>query len=149
MATVAMILRSMARAPVGGPAGASGSGTATRAAYQSTAPRTRSRKTAVISAGTLTRSTGLGLRRRGCHVVERGDWTRNGLRRAGVDRDATLRVELDRKMVHWPWRWPLNDLTVAVVDRAVTRALEVALIGVGQITTIGWAGHGWILRRPW
>src|SRR5690242_14151008 len=53
MATMAMILRSMASAPVGGPAGASGRGTATRAAYQSTAPRTRSRKIAVISAGRL------------------------------------------------------------------------------------------------
>src|SRR5213078_1682177 len=51
MATMAMILRSIARAPVGGPAGASGSGWATRAAYHSTAPRTMSRKIAVISAG--------------------------------------------------------------------------------------------------
>ena len=38
MATMAMILRSIASAPVGGPAGASGSGTATRAAYHRTAP---------------------------------------------------------------------------------------------------------------
>src|SRR5205085_315364 len=53
MATIAMILRSIASAPVGGPAGASGSGTATRAAYHSTAPRTRSRKTAEPSAGRL------------------------------------------------------------------------------------------------
>src|SRR5262249_49449155 len=57
IAMMAMIFRSMARAPVGGPPGASGSGTATRAAYHSTAPRTRSRKTAVISAGRLTWST--------------------------------------------------------------------------------------------
>src|SRR5438045_9302004 len=53
MATMAMILRSIASAPVGGPGGASGSGSATRAAYHSTAPRTRRRKAAVISAGTL------------------------------------------------------------------------------------------------
>src|ERR1043165_6717764 len=51
IATMAMILRSIASAPVGGPAGASGSGTATRATDHSTAPRTRSRKNTVISAG--------------------------------------------------------------------------------------------------
>src|SRR6266849_4788504 len=53
MATIAIILRSIASAPVGGPGGASGRGSATRAAYHSTAPRTSRRKTAVISAGTL------------------------------------------------------------------------------------------------
>src|SRR4051812_37391175 len=51
IATMAMIFRSIAIAPVGGPAGASGSGTETRTAYHRTAPRTISRKSAVMSAG--------------------------------------------------------------------------------------------------
>src|SRR5215831_15860296 len=101
MATMAMILRSIASAPVGGPAGPSGSGTATRAAYHRTAPRTSSRKTAVISAGILTESTcSLDLGGWRGDVVKRGDGTRNGLRWPRIDGDAPLRIELDREVVH-------------------------------------------------
>src|SRR6266571_7872385 len=106
IATMAMILRSMASAPVGGPGGTSGRGSATRAAYHSTAPRTRSRKTAVISAGRLvtmpwaSQPSG----RRGNRVLGIGDWPRNGDGRAGLDDDLATRVDVEREAVHGTWR---------------------------------------------
>src|SRR5437016_8832202 len=94
MATMAMILRSMASAPVGGPGGTSGRGSATRAAYHSTAPRTRSRKTAVISAGRLVTMQWQrqASARRGNGVFSVGDRARDGHRRAGLDDDLATRV---------------------------------------------------------
>src|SRR5436190_75053 len=53
MPTMATILRSIAIPPVGGPAGASGTGWETRAAYHSTAARMASSTPAKRTAGTL------------------------------------------------------------------------------------------------
>src|SRR5947209_8414940 len=148
---MAMILRSMASAPIGGPAGASGSGTATRAAYHSTAPSTRSRKTAVISAGTLTSPMSLSAELLGGWrdgVGGIGHRARDRLGRPSLHRDPAAGVDLDRKAVHWPRRRPLDDLTVAVVDRPVAWALEAALVGEGLIATVRRAWHGRVLRRP-
>src|SRR6266851_3351884 len=131
MATMAMILRSMASAPVGGPGGTSGSGSATRAAYHSTAPRTRSRKTAVISAGRLVtmqwerQASG----RRRNRVFGLCDRARDGDGRAGLDDDLATRVDVEWEAVHGTRGGALNDLPVAVVDRAVAGALEAALVG--------------------
>src|SRR5262245_45921018 len=113
MATMAMILRSIASAPVGGPGGASGSGTATRAAYHNTAPRTTSRKAAANSAGRLmsTRLRSGGRRHR---VGGVGDRARNGFRRTGVDGNPARGIDLEREAIHRPRRRALNDLAVAV-----------------------------------
>src|SRR5713226_4946145 len=131
IATMATILRSIARAPVGGPGGASGKGSATRAAYHSTAPRTRSRKTAVISAGTLVtmQSEVQASGRRGNRVFGLGDRARNGDGRAGLDDDLATWIDVEWKAVHGARGGALNDLPVAVVDRAVAGALEAALVG--------------------
>src|SRR6266851_2454143 len=131
MATIAIILRSIASAPVGGPGGASGRGSATRAAYHSTAPRTSRRKTAVISAGRLVtmqweRQASSG---RGNRVFGIGDRARNRDRRAGLDDDLATGVDVEWEAVHGPRGGALNDLPVAVVDRAVAWALEAAFIG--------------------
>src|SRR5713226_459571 len=131
MATMAMILRSMASAPVGGPGGTSGSGSATRAAYHSTAPRTRSRKTAVISAGRLVTMQweGQASGRRRNRVFGIGDRARNRDGRAGLDNNLATRVDVEWKAVHGTRSGALNNLPVAVVDRAVARALEAPFVG--------------------
>src|SRR5438270_333685 len=145
---MAMILRSMASAPVGGPPGASGSGTATRAAYHRTAPRTSRRKTAVISAGKLSWSTTprSGGWRDGIGRI--GDRARNGLGRTGLYVDPARPVDLDREAIHRTRRRALNDLAVAVVDRPVARTLEASFVGECLIASIGRAGHRRVLRRP-
>src|SRR6266567_4407567 len=149
MATIAMILRSIASAPVGEPPGPTGNGTATRAAYQSTAPSTSNRKTAVISAGRLT-FTDLYRRSGGRHRVGGvGHRARNHLRRAGLDRDPACPIDLYWEAIHRARSRSLDDLAVAVVDRPVAWALEAALVGEGLIAAIGRPGHRRVLRRPW
>src|SRR5918911_1616516 len=97
MATMAMILRSIATAPVGGPRLTGGRGWATRAAYHSTAPRMTSRKTAVNSAGRLLSMAGVrlgNLGRRRDRVGRVGQRARDGLRRPRLDGDLARAVDL-------------------------------------------------------
>src|SRR4029077_18274578 len=114
-----------------------------------TAPRTSSRKTAVISAGMLTESTCFGdLRGWRGDVVDGSDGAGDSLGRTRVDGDATGCVEFDGEVVHRSWRRTLDDLTVAVVDRAVARTLEAALVAIRQVAAVGRAGHSWVGRGP-
>src|SRR5919202_6846285 len=96
MATVAATLRSMAAAPVGGPAGASGDGTEMRAAYHSTPPRI-SRSATAVRTGAQLMSILSGVRD-GVGGIGRRAGDRLG--RPGLDGDLARAVDLEREAVH-------------------------------------------------
>src|SRR5712691_4224022 len=77
-----------------------------------------------------------------------GGRARDHLRRTSIDGDLATRVDLDREAVHRPRRRALDDLTVAVIDRPMARALEAPLVGEGLVATVGRPRHGRVLWRP-
>src|SRR4051812_43782867 len=139
---IAMTLRSIARAPVGGPRGASTSGCETRAAYHRTAPRTNRRKSAVAIGMSVAVSIGAGSAVEGHRVRGVSFLTADGFRRTGFNGDLARAVDRQGEAVHRPRRRALDDLTVAVVDRAVAGALEPTVVDEGHVAPVRRSGHG-------
>src|SRR4051794_33679639 len=108
-------------------------------AAKTTAPMFTSMQASCLSAGLGGRWHGVGGRRHGAT---------DHLGRTGLDADLAARVDAHRKAVHRPRRRTLNDLAVAVVDRAVARALEPTVIGEGLVAGARWPRHGGVAVGP-